>query len=110
MVTDIPVCERCGGAKVVAKADVRHEDLRAHNMSLRDYFAAKAMQAMVSTYTDMVRFEETPEQAEKRQTTFYREMAIDHNLKTSHDDGCEEIAADAYRVADAMLAAREKST
>jgi hypothetical protein len=58
----------------------------SHGMSLRDYFAAKAMQAIIATSGDV----------ESRR---YLAKQADPNAG---------LAADAYAMADAMLAARAK--
>ena len=60
-----------------------HPDFAAFGMTLRDYFAAKAMPAV---YTDVVR------------------RAADEGWATDWRDG---IAQGAYQMADAMLKARE---
>ena len=69
-------------------------------MSLRDYFAAKAMAAIVGTYRAT---HDHGEDAERRYNTFSdREMLLDGG------DGSAEVASDAYAIADAMLAARKQ--
>ena len=76
---------------------------RSEGMTLRDYFAAKAMQAMIATYrlTDSADNDCDPT-ANYVQHTFHRDLAIDGG------EGCDEIASDAYWFADAMLAARKE--
>jgi hypothetical protein len=55
------------------------------NMSLRDYFAGKALECLL-----------------------FAQVIVNHN--SGHQDvSMEQIAADAYRVSNAMLAQREKS-
>lgn len=68
-------------------------------MTLRDYFAAKAMQAMLSCYKDTL-LGDRSDGNDFDYSTFNRETAIDMN------EGCNEIAQDAYAFADAMLKAR----
>lgn len=71
-------------------------------MSLRDYFAAKAMQAMLSTcYETMRGKEDAKSSAEADRTTFARDFMI------TEEDGPPEVASDAYTIADAMIAARQ---
>lgn len=77
-------------------------------MSLRDWFAGLAMQAIVGTFSQTLRGkEEARTDADADLTTFYRDMALDWNHKTGEEDGASEIASDAYIIADAMLKARE---
>lgn len=77
-------------------------------LSLRDWFAAKAMQGIVGTFRQTLRGkEEARTDADADLTTFYRDMALDWNFKTGEEDGANEIASDAYIIADAMLKARE---
>ena len=57
-------------------------DWQAHGMTLRDYFAAKAMTTM-----------------------FY--PAIMESIRTDEDLDCLKVAGFAYQMADAMLKARE---
>lgn len=65
----------------------------ALGMSLRDYFAAKAMQAeMITTFSDA-----TPKSA----SDFANAAAA------AGRDPAEHLAHNAYEIADAMLAARE---
>jgi hypothetical protein len=61
-----------------------HDDITCTGMTLRDYFAAKAMQAFISAY---------PCQAIDRE---------DGGIPTD----VESISGDAYEMADAMLKAR----
>jgi hypothetical protein len=62
-------------------------------MSLRDYFAAKAMQAeMITTFSDA-----TPQSAD----AFIKGCLRDGHTAEEH------LASNAYKVADAMLKARE---
>ena len=72
-----------------------------YNLTLRDYFAAKAMQAMVGNYRVVNHGDDV--------TTMepHREMMLDTNIKTGEHEGAAEIAADAYTIADAMLAAKK---
>lgn len=74
-------------------------------MTLRDYFAAKAMQAMLSCYKDTL-LGNRADGNDYDYSTFNREMSIDKNRQTSENEGCNEIAQDAYAFADAMLKAR----
>jgi hypothetical protein len=58
---------------------------RSEGMDLRDYFAAKAMQGMNANTND------------------------DHDVELeTYDEYCAEIARCAYKMADAMMKAREK--
>lgn len=68
-------------------------------MSLRDYFAAAAMQAIVGTYRTARRFQDIG--VFVTSTFCNRDMLIDEGV------GCAEVAQDAYAIADAMLAARK---
>ena len=90
-------------------AKVTHYELTGNGMTLRDYFAAKAMQAMIGCYRETSLGRRNGEDNGDRTdlTTFYRDMAIDSNhTKIDQQDGCDEIAKDAYLFADAMLKAR----
>jgi len=73
-----------------------------YNLTLRDYFAAKAMQAMVGNYRVVNHGDDVTT------TEQHREMMLDTNSKTGEHEGAAEIAADAYAIADAMLAARKE--
>ena len=86
-----------GGPAFPSRADDLNGDPKT-GMTLRDYFAAKALHAMLSTYRETLTAD-CP--GDTSTSTFYRDMAIDGG------DGCREIATDAYLFADAMLAARE---
>lgn len=59
---------------------IADRDQASFGMTLRDYFAAKAMQSLL------------------------------RNIAGNHVDGCDEYAALAYEWADAMLAARQKGS
>lgn len=61
--------------------------LASHGMSLRDYFAAKAMQSLILADTK-----------------------ADPDVWETNEDGEPVIAATAYAMADAMLDAREKQS
>ena len=75
-------------------------------MSLRDYFAAAAMAAMIGTYcTTMRGKEDAQSDADADNRSFDRDLAIDMNGITGEPDGANEIANDAFVFADAMLAA-----
>ena len=69
-----------GPAFPFAATDTSNEHMQAHGMTLRDYFAAKAMQAWLSTFT------------ESR-----------HPAETGNSI---LVAKSAYAIADAMLEAR----
>ena len=73
-----------------------------YNLTLRDYFAAKAMQAMVGNYRVVNHGDDVTT------TEQHREMMLDTNSKTGEHEGAAEIAADAYTIADAMIAARKE--
>jgi hypothetical protein len=68
----------------------RPEDYSAPGMSLRDYFAAMAMQALVHT-TEARFWMDTKENAANRAAS-----------------DCDNVVLDAYRIADAMLEEREQ--
>ena len=71
-----------GGPAFPAPAGVQH--ITEQGMTLRDYFAAKAMQS-----------------------TFY--PAILESIRIDQDLNCDKIAEFAYTMADAMIAVREAS-
>lgn len=74
-------------------------------LSIRDYFAAKALQAILSTY--VVNNLGTQLKDDFDSSYFNRESALDYDTKLGTNDGAVEIATDSYAFADAMLAARE---
>ena len=79
----------------------------AGGMTLRDYFAAKAMAAMIACYQETMRgTEDAKTESDADLSSFNREMALDVDRRTGDCDGALEIAGDAYRFADAMIAAR----
>lgn len=73
-----------------------------YNLTLRDYFAAKAMQGMVGNYRVVNHGDDVTT------TEPHREMMLDTNSKTGEHEGAAEIATDAYAIADAMIAARKE--
>ena len=76
-------------------------------MTLRDYFAAKAMAAMVGNFYNTWRgVEDAQCEGDSDSTSPHRDMLLDRNGVTGEYDGAKEVAADAYIIADAMLAAR----
>lgn len=77
-----------------------------YNLTLRDYFAAKAMQAMVGNFR-VVNHANPERFGDVTTTEPHREMMLDTNSKTGEHEGAAEIATDAYAIADAMLAARK---
>ena len=77
-----------------------------YNLTVRDYFAAKAMQAMVGHFR-VVNHANPERFGDVTTTEPHREMMLDLNIKTGEHEGAAEIAADAYTIADAMLAARK---
>ncbi len=80
-------------------------------MTLRDWFAGQAMAAIIGCYRLTLRgTEDALNGSDADLTRFDRLMAIDENGVTGECDGCTEIAQDAYRFADAMLAERAKAT
>lgn len=88
------------GGPAFPNAGVKPESELAsmNGMSLRDYFAAKAMNAIVSTYIQTHRgLGDDPEDL----SSSNRDSLIDNG------DGLAEVAHDAYLIADAMLAARQ---
>ena len=76
-------------------------------MSLRDYFAAKAMQAMIGNFR-IVNHRNPLIDGDVSTTEPHREMMLDYNIKTGECEGAAEIAGDAYAIADAMLCQRVK--
>lgn len=76
-------------------------------MSLRDYFAAKAMQAMIGNFR-IVNHRNPLIDGDVTTTEPHREMMLDYNIKTGESEGAAEIAGDAYTIADAMLGQRAK--
>lgn len=85
-------------------------DNGAPGMSLRDWFAGMAMQAIVGSFRQTMRGKENARyDSDADLTTFDRNMALDLNHKTGDCDGASEIAFDAYAIADSMLQAREFS-
>ena len=74
-----------------------------YNLTLRDYFAAKAMQAMVGNYRFV-----THNDDEWTTMTPNPGVMLDTNHETGQHEGAADIAADAYAIADAMLAARKE--
>ena len=78
---------------------------RGPGMSLRDHFAGLAMQAMVSSYRNCERGDTDGSGLDMH--TPARELLIDKNGTTGENEGANEVAADAYAIADAMLAARK---
>lgn len=76
-----------------------------YNLSIRDYFAAKAMQAMIGNYR-IVNHRNPLIDGDVTTTEPNREMILDINHKTGKYDGTMEVAWDAYAIADAMLKAR----
>lgn len=81
-----------------------------YGMSLRDWFAGMAMQAIVGSFRQTMRGKENARyDSDADLTTFDRNMALDLNHKTGDCDGASEIAFDAYAIADSMLQAREFS-
>jgi hypothetical protein len=67
-----------------------HKDITCTGMTLRDYFAAKAMQVYLQAHHDRVVFEENK----------YGEA--------THHWSDKDVAFEAYETADAMLKARAK--
>lgn len=86
--------------------------MASERSELRDRFAAAALTGMLACYRRVLLGDRSPDRDPKEDTdygTFDREMAIDPNKQTGENDGCTEIAGDAYAFADAMLAARVPS-
>ncbi len=99
-----------GPAFPLPKELYEHSEISPYGMSLRDYFAAQAMQAIVGSFRQTMRGKEDARYtSEADLTTFDRDMALDINNKTGDCDGASEIAFDAYAIADSMLQAREFS-
>ena len=78
---------------------------RGPGMTLRDYFAAKAMQAMVSTYITCARGDKDGSDLDLY--TPGRDLLIDENSQNGECEGANEVSVDAYKIADAMIKARE---
>ena len=76
-------------------------DPKCAGMSLRDWFAGKAMAAIVGTYIT-TRLSTDADGEERRDSFHYRELCLDNGV------GSVEIASDAYSLADAMLRERGK--
>lgn len=74
-------------------------DAGANGMSLRDYFAAHAMQGLIEGYEYEVR----EKSADKKQRTGFDDLA---NPEDSDATFASMLAGEAYIIADAMLAAR----
>lgn len=79
-----------------------------YGLTLRDYFAAKAMQAMLSNFR-VVNHRNPLIEGDVTTMEPHREMALDYNIQTGVFDGAVEIASDAYAIADAMLRERGRS-
>ena len=80
----------------------------AGGMALRDYFAAKAMQAIVGSYRQTMRgVDDCQTDADADLTSPDLDMILDKNGVTREFDGSKEIASNSYIIADAMLAARK---
>lgn len=80
-----------GPAFPFAATDTSNEQMQAQGMTLRDYLAAKAMQAQVTT--DMVPGESCD--------------ALVRAAERSGQDPLFRLALNSYEIADAMLMARE---
>lgn len=78
---------------------------KGEGMTNRDYFAAKAMQAIIGCYKNTLLGDRNFDDSHDF-STFARDIAIDKNGQTSENEGCNEVAQDAYAFADAMLKAR----
>ena len=79
----------------------------APGMTLRDYFAAKAMAAIVNSYRTSTTFNE-PDSIRPETETQQRTNTVPFDdLLDDSGDGFAEIARQSYAMADAMLAARE---
>ena len=77
------------------------------NLTIRDYFAAKAMQAMVSSYRTTFRGNKHPVSEKDADMTIPdRDQILGHRFRTGDYDGAIEVAHDAYKIADAMLMVR----
>lgn len=78
-------------------------------MSLRDWFAGQAMQAMVGSFRKTMRgVDDAQTDSDSDLCSPDRDMLLDRNGVTGEYDGAIEVASDAYAIADAMLAARER--
>ena len=78
-----------GGCAFPCHRDV-NPDGNQSGMTLRDYFAAKAMQGWMATYGD----------------TAVHPCSVEHPGVGKQKEYAEEIARCSYAIADAMLAAR----
>ena len=97
-----------GGPAIPTPVSIGGYEIRA-GMSLRDWFAGMAMQAIVGSFRQTMRgTEDAQTSSDADYTSFNRDMAIDTNHKTGEPDGANEIASDAYVFADAMLKARNQ--
>ena len=91
------------------QADLARQ-LEESQRSLRDEFAMAAMAAIVGCFYQTMRGKEDAQNDANFDTTmFCRELALDENRATGQHDGANEIAADAYLLADAMLKARQEN-
>ena len=79
----------------------------ARGMSLRDYFAAKAMAAMVASFR-VVNHRDPLIDDDVTTMEPHRDRILDRNGVSGEYDGATEIADDAYVIADAMLAAGDE--
>ena len=108
--SDVKVIKDCGGSAfpvphlVTIHGEVANAGATG-GMTLRDYFAAKAMQAIIGCYKTTLLGDRNSDDSHDL-STFCRDMAIDKNGQTSENEGCNEVAQDAYAFADAMLKAR----
>jgi hypothetical protein len=90
--------------RLAARAEIARLRLRldgeATSIGLRDYFAAKAMQGLLSQHQ--------PAPSEDFSAREMRPIYRSGFLSVHADDSCDgPLAEDSYAIADAMLAARE---
>jgi hypothetical protein len=79
----------------------------SRGMTLRDWFAGQAMRAMLGSYRVNALGVRGADFPEERDFSFPdREMIFDIDHTTGQSDGLCELTSDSYRVADAMLKAR----
>ncbi len=95
--------------KFASESYINQAPIVSYGMTLRDWFAGQAMQAMVGSYRKTMRgVENAQTDSEGDLCGPDRDMLLDRNGVTGEYDGATEVATDAYAIADAMLAARKR--
>lgn len=88
-----------GGPAFPPNAGWRDDDAAARGMSMRDYFAAKAMQGFLANGSQRLIAHEIENSHEGQQVADIEAMRAIVNA---------QLALGSYRIADAMLAERDK--